>query len=211
MEVRFRKLLSQTNLNTLTSIPTPPALSPILYKLKQIQPETLTKTQPDSRFRTLNADVVLVLSILLCGLICAIAVNIVVRCILRFTNRTCNQELLESSVNDGIRTQSSNQIRRKEVLQVLPRLVYSSRLELTGSGSECSICLSEFKPGVHLRVLPVCHHGFHVRCIDKWLSRQSTCPTCRRCLFGANQQDVIQVDPTVELVSVPLPEERMQV
>ncbi|KAJ4810938.1 RING-H2 finger protein ATL78 [Rhynchospora pubera] len=208
MEVHSRKLLSQINLNTLTSIPPPPALSPNQYKLKQIQPEiVLAKTQPDSR---LNADVVLVLSILLCGLICAIAVNIIVRCILRLTTRTCNQESLESSLNDEIQTQPSTRIRRKEALQALPRLVYSSTVELTGSGSQCTICLSEFKPGVHLRVLPVCHHGFHVGCIDKWLSTQSTCPTCRRCLFGTNQQDVSQVVPTVDRVRVE-PEEEMQV
>lgn len=195
MEVHSRKLLYQTNINKLlSSIPPPPTLSPTEDKLKQTRSEALARTQLGGQFSDFNADIVLILSILLCGLICAIAVNVAVRCILRITSQSCNQESPDSSANDEVhtQTQSLTPIKGQEELHVLPCLVYSSRLELTGSGSECTICLSEFKHGVHVRVLPGCNHGFHVRCIDKWLATQCTCPTCRRCLFGINQQDVSQ-------------------
>lgn len=217
MEVHSRKLLSQTNINRLLtslSIPPPPSLSPTQDKLNQTRSEALARTRLGGQFSTFNADIVLILSILLCGVLCALAVNVAVRCILRLTCQTCNHGLpIDSSANDEIQTQSSSstKIKGKKALQALPRLVYSSRLELTGSGSECTICLSEFTHGVHVRVLPVCNHGFHVRCIDKWLSTQCTCPTCRRCLFEISQQDVGQVGSTVNQVRVEPVEERVQV
>lgn len=212
MEVHSRKLLSQTNINKLlTGISPPPSLSPTQDKLNQTRSEALARTRIGGQFSTFNADIVLILSILLCGVICALAVNVAVRCILHFTSQTCNHGSPDSSANDEIQTQSSTKIKGKEALQALPSLVYSSRLELTGSGSECTICLSEFKHGVHVRVLPVCNHGFHVRCIDKWLSTQCTCPTCRRCLCGISQQDVGQVGPTVNQVRVEPVEESMQI
>jgi E3 ubiquitin-protein ligase ATL10/75/76/77/78 len=212
MEVHHRKFLSQSNINNLvTSIPPPPSLSPTDDKLRQTRSEALARTQLGGQFSTFNADIVLILSILLCGLICAIAANAVVRCILRFTNQTCNQELSDSSTNNEMHMQSSTPIEGQESFQVLPTLVYSSKLELTGSGSECTICLSEFKHGVHVRVLPVCHHGFHIRCIDKWLATRCTCPTCRRCLFGISQQDVSQENQTVNRVGIEPVEESVPV
>jgi E3 ubiquitin-protein ligase ATL10/75/76/77/78 len=212
MEARHRKLLSQSNINNLlTSIPPPPALSPTEDKLRQTRSEALARTQLGGQFSAFNADIVLILSILLCGFICAIAVYAAVRFIFRFTNQTCNHEQSDSSTNDEMHTQSSTPIEGQEALQILPRLVYSSNLELTGSGSECTICLSEFKHGVHVRVLPVCHHGFHVRCIDKWLEKRCTCPTCRRCLFRISQQDVSQADLTVNRVGIEPVEESVQV
>lgn len=43
----------------------------------------------------------------------------------------------------------------------------------------CSICMENFKAGDHQRTLP-CFHNFHVRCVDKWLVRQGTCPNCKQ-------------------------------
>ncbi|XP_040985813.1 NEP1-interacting protein-like 1 [Juglans microcarpa x Juglans regia] len=43
----------------------------------------------------------------------------------------------------------------------------------------CSICLQDFKEQDPVRELPNCGHLFHQYCIDKWLTRQGTCPLCR--------------------------------
>ena len=49
---------------------------------------------------------------------------------------------------------------------------------------ECVICLSAFEDGEMGRCLPKCGHGFHVQCIDMWLSSHSNCPICRAPIVG---------------------------
>ncbi|CAM0148735.1 unnamed protein product [Urochloa decumbens] len=63
-----------------------------------------------------------------------------------------------------------------------PALVYSAAgTKLAGAAAECAICLAEFVDGDAVRVMPACGHGFHARCIERWLAggRRSSCPTCR--------------------------------
>ncbi|KAF6198714.1 hypothetical protein GE061_008466 [Apolygus lucorum] len=43
--------------------------------------------------------------------------------------------------------------------------------------TECVICMIDFVVGDHVRYLP-CLHTYHVRCIDDWLMRRFTCPSC---------------------------------
>lgn len=43
--------------------------------------------------------------------------------------------------------------------------------------SRCPICMNDFIPGELIRLLP-CMHYYHIRCIDEWLMRAITCPTC---------------------------------
>ncbi|KAG4989342.1 hypothetical protein AAZX31_11G197100 [Glycine max] len=50
---------------------------------------------------------------------------------------------------------------------------------------ECVICLSAFKNGEVGRCLPKCGHGFHVECIDMWLSSHSNCPICRTSIVAS--------------------------
>ncbi|THU52045.1 hypothetical protein C4D60_Mb06t37460 [Musa balbisiana] len=63
--------------------------------------------------------------------------------------------------------------------------------KLAGAEAECAICLTEFVEGDAVRVLPACSHGFHVRCIDRWLAGRSSCPTCRACC-GVNSDKAEQ-------------------
>ncbi|KAL5196436.1 hypothetical protein ABZP36_008368 [Zizania latifolia] len=62
-----------------------------------------------------------------------------------------------------------------------PALVYSAAGTKLAGAAECAICLAEFVDGDTVRVMPVCGHGFHARCIERWLAggRRSSCPTCR--------------------------------
>ncbi|XP_027091954.1 RING-H2 finger protein ATL54-like [Coffea arabica] len=46
-------------------------------------------------------------------------------------------------------------------------------------GTECSVCLNEFRDDETLRLLPKCSHAFHVSCIDAWLRSHTNCPVCR--------------------------------
>lgn len=55
----------------------------------------------------------------------------------------------------------------------------------------CSVCITEYSEGNKLRKLP-CSHEYHVHCIDRWLSENSTCPICRRAvLVSANRESVV--------------------
>ncbi|NXY15309.1 RNF6 ligase, partial [Atrichornis clamosus] len=52
----------------------------------------------------------------------------------------------------------------------------------------CSVCINEYAAGNKLRQLP-CMHEFHIHCIDRWLSENSTCPICRQPVLGSNARD----------------------
>jgi hypothetical protein len=49
-----------------------------------------------------------------------------------------------------------------------------------GGGGSCAVCLTEFRDGETLRLLPRCRHAFHRGCIDTWLRAHVNCPLCRR-------------------------------
>ncbi|WOL06307.1 E3 ubiquitin-protein ligase [Canna indica] len=53
-------------------------------------------------------------------------------------------------------------------------------------GTDCAVCLSEFREDESLRLLPKCRHAFHVRCIDTWLKSHSNCPLCRASIVPMN-------------------------
>ncbi|XP_050920926.1 RING-H2 finger protein ATL56 [Lathyrus oleraceus] len=48
-----------------------------------------------------------------------------------------------------------------------------------GPDSRCAVCLDGFRNGQWCRNLAACRHVFHRRCIDTWLIKVATCPTCR--------------------------------
>ncbi|XP_057616758.1 E3 ubiquitin-protein ligase RLIM-like [Chionomys nivalis] len=52
----------------------------------------------------------------------------------------------------------------------------------------CSICITEYMEGDKLRELP-CSHEYHVHCIDRWLSENSTCPICRRAVLSSRNRE----------------------
>ena len=42
---------------------------------------------------------------------------------------------------------------------------------------QCSICFEEYQLNDEVRIMPGCHHLFHVKCIDHWLKRfKGVCP-----------------------------------
>ncbi|KAI3955599.1 hypothetical protein MKW92_044916 [Papaver armeniacum] len=127
----------------------------------------------------IDANVIMVLSVLVCALICVPVLNSIIRCALGYSNRLArnsgDNRPIQSVANTGV---------RKKALKTFPVVTYlSGGLKLPGLDTECVICLSEFAQGERIRILPKCNHGFHIKCIGKWLSSHSTCPTCRHCLM----------------------------
>ncbi|PWZ11716.1 Sucrose synthase 4 [Zea mays] len=66
-----------------------------------------------------------------------------------------------------------------------PKVAFSSKA--AEADAMCSICLSEYRDGETLRVMPECRHGFHVACLDAWLSRSASCPVCRSSQDAAGE------------------------
>ncbi|XP_022746375.1 RING-H2 finger protein ATL16-like [Durio zibethinus] len=60
-----------------------------------------------------------------------------------------------------------------------PRLIPIFRYGKDCKEEMCAVCLSDFKEGEPIRLLPDCSHFFHVACIDTWLNLHSNCPLCR--------------------------------
>ncbi|XP_044283379.1 E3 ubiquitin-protein ligase RLIM [Varanus komodoensis] len=54
----------------------------------------------------------------------------------------------------------------------------------------CSVCITEYTEGNKLRKLP-CSHEYHVHCIDRWLSENSTCPICRRAVLASSTRESV--------------------
>ncbi|EYU43498.1 hypothetical protein ABFS82_08G097400 [Erythranthe guttata] len=160
-----RKLLLHNPLYTTPPLPTPPP-----------------SQQPPRQNNTFDANVVMVLSVLLCALICSLGLNSIIRCALRCSSLVGSADSANSP-QAAQQCQLANTGIKKKALKTFPTISFSADLKLPGLDTECAICLSEFTAGERVRVLPKCHHGFHVRCIDKWLNCHSSCPTCRHCLI----------------------------
>ncbi|XP_066315292.1 RING-H2 finger protein ATL72-like [Miscanthus floridulus] len=141
-----------------------------------------------------DANVVMILAVLLCALICALGLNSIVRCALqcssRMSPRGAQRQPAAGAGEPGLSSVArfAQAGAWRKALRAMPTLVYSAGLlspqAAGGGGPVCAICLAELEPGERVRVLPKCNHGFHVRCVDRWLLAWSTCPTCRQPLFG---------------------------
>lgn len=64
----------------------------------------------------------------------------------------------------------------KEEIERLPTKVYNPAHN--AGKTDCQICFSDYNKGEKLRMLP-CFHDYHVKCIDRWLKENASCPICR--------------------------------
>ncbi|KAL8539387.1 hypothetical protein ACS0TY_001130 [Phlomoides rotata] len=130
-----------------------------------------------NRAANFDTNMVIILAALLCALICALGINSIIRCILRCATRLNRGGGMEETLDSR---RFGRKGLKKAALRQIPVAVYGSD---QGVGfTECPICLGEFSDGEKIRVLPKCHHCFHVKCVDTWLACHSSCPTCRQSL-----------------------------
>lgn len=62
-----------------------------------------------------------------------------------------------------------------------------------GEGDEsdqdaCVVCMDAYKEGDTLKTLP-CFHRFHKTCVEPWLQRQKTCPTCKHAIDAPHEHE----------------------
>ena len=81
----------------------------------------------------------------------------------------------EKQINDGTRSVEDQNGNAND----------SNASQMANTRATCAICLVDFEDGHLIRILPTCMHAFHVPCIDAWLSKHSSCPTCRGDLMEA--------------------------
>ncbi|RLM87331.1 RING-H2 finger protein ATL44-like [Panicum miliaceum] len=137
-----------------------------------------------------HTDTFLILAAVLCFLLCVVGLAFVARC-----SRLCNPSAfsVDAGPGDGAAMPPAAAARKgveKEALRKLPTVPFegAGREEWGDDGGErpeCAICLAEFARGDEVRVLPPCSHAFHAACVDTWLLRTSTCPSCRSALVLA--------------------------
>uniref|UniRef100_A0A8B9KVG9 Ring finger protein 122 n=1 Tax=Astyanax mexicanus TaxID=7994 RepID=A0A8B9KVG9_ASTMX len=53
------------------------------------------------------------------------------------------------------------------------------------SQQTCAVCLEDFRIRDEIGMLP-CQHGFHKRCLVKWLEVRCVCPMCNKPLSARN-------------------------
>ncbi|KAK0077515.1 hypothetical protein PV325_003883 [Microctonus aethiopoides] len=78
-------------------------------------------------------------------------------------------------VNSAVINEEEHQVRiakRIGLIQHLPTREYDGAKK-----GECVICMMELMIGEAVRYLP-CMHTYHAVCIDDWLLRSLTCPSC---------------------------------
>ncbi|XP_018453534.2 RING-H2 finger protein ATL63 [Raphanus sativus] len=71
------------------------------------------------------------------------------------------------------------------VISSIPLFVFEDDEKEEEEEEECVICLGLWEAGDFGRKLRFCGHGFHVECIDMWLSSHSSCPLCRSPVLAA--------------------------
>ncbi|XP_048130706.1 NEP1-interacting protein 1-like [Rhodamnia argentea] len=80
---------------------------------------------------------------------------------------------------DNVTRNSSNRFRKIIITE-------DHLMDSSGNRNSCSICLRDFECRDVARRLRDCRHLFHLHCIDKWISKQRSCPLCGSTVVKVN-------------------------
>jgi|UniRef100_A0AC35G746 E3 ubiquitin-protein ligase RNF11 len=97
----------------------------------------------------------------------------------RPTSAYVNELYVSSTLTGNDEAQMHNQLEEKRKARARG-LLQQLRIDVYVEGQvedECAICMIDFEPEEEIRRLP-CNHVYHVKCIDDWLIRSFTCPSC---------------------------------
>lgn len=140
-------------------------------KTNTFPPMGLSYESPEASISThMSEDAILILLVLLCTVICLAGLFWIVP-----------WHHIWRSQNDYMATRLANTGMKEKSIEALPSVIYGKSMPQLAT--DCAICLLEFEEGEVVRVLPWCNHGFHMKCVDKWLRSHSSCPTCRHYLL----------------------------
>ncbi|KAF8409003.1 hypothetical protein HHK36_005074 [Tetracentron sinense] len=155
-------------------------------------------SQNDNRYN-LNGKIMLtaIISLLLVVAL-VILLHIYARCILR---RQARRRATIHRLSIGV-AMAQVQSREPPNTGLDPSIIASLpvfRYNKTGMIDECAVCLSALEEEEMARLLPNCKHMFHVACIDKWLSSNSTCPICRTRAEPCSHPQAESGEPVAEV------------
>lgn len=74
---------------------------------------------------------------------------------------------------------NSHAMRKSEIGRVKGILTRRYEQSSTNDGI-CPICIDQFDHGETVLAHPICHHNFHIECLETWLGKKANCPLCRR-------------------------------
>ncbi|CAH8552446.1 unnamed protein product [Schistosoma turkestanicum] len=97
--------------------------------------------------------------------------------------RTDQHQMPTYHISPGLPILASD-LTEEEQIEIVKRIHMIQFLPLTNympmnkeKLQECIICMNDLKLGDEVRYLP-CLHTYHRLCIDEWLMRSFSCPTC---------------------------------
>lgn len=69
-----------------------------------------------------------------------------------------------------------------------PSVILLTQLVEEGN-PECHICLESFHVGEKYSTSNIsgCNHGYHQECVSQWLTKKTTCPSCRNTFVSAKR------------------------
>ncbi|GJZ87003.1 RING-H2 finger protein ATL52-like protein [Tanacetum coccineum] len=83
----------------------------------------------------------------------------------------------------------------EKTLKTIPIIAYKGN-EDNQCENECAVCLGDLEDGDMVRLLPICKHLFHVKCIDEWSAGHTSDDR-----ISSNSNERIEVDNAGEFTS----------